>query len=1056
MFNFKYIKDRSSPGSWRRGYDYYKKAQLLEIKRAKNLVKAKVKGNFKDHYSIELKMGLKSIKANCDCPLEEEWCKHAVAVGLNAIEKHMYDQYITEKTGKTFDYPEENPPKIKDYNGNYSFILNPKKRQKFISLQILDRDSGQVINDIESLLKAFIALQKSGEIQDLNPAEKIELGLIQELFKQLRPSKKYTWYDIPTTKFEYIMNYLRHAEEVIDSETGKRLQFTNEPWDLVLAVNVSAVGNVLLSLHWHRPNSEDVYPFEEIDYFPRTIQWGKYKSIIFPITSSVAALPHTLTKASFTDIRDEDGGKFVYEELPKLKKLMPVEISETLERLTLEQRPPRSILNLSLQGDYSLKASLDFEYEGKRVPYSKTTQKTPYVTVKYPRKDLIYWIKRNLKYEKESYEMLEACRFAPMQTNNLALEPDDAVDFYNYHLPHADKDWVIESNDHLDLLRLHEDPLVINAKVDFDKTSDSFSLEFFFSVGKQKINFETLNAYFHSGKKYFNFEDNGFVEIPTTNILMVTKSLNSFDAIKETDSEKYHVKTFRAGVIAELLDIGVELDMNEKFDKFWNQISTFNTMEEIELPKGLNAELREYQAKGLSWLWFLYSYGLNGILADDMGLGKTVQTLGLIQKAKEETTEHLPSLVLCPTTIVFNWENEIEKFAPGLKVVNLTGATRAGMYKKIDEADIVITSYALVRRDIEKLKKHQFRFIILDESQNIKNAESQTAQAVKKLKGHHRFALSGTPIENKLAELWSVFDFLMPEFLYDENEFNYRFVTPIMDREDKTVGARLKRQIYPFILRRMKRDVAKDLPDKIESLAYCELTPEQKDFYMDVLDSTREEIFNSINDGGLEKNKMSIFAALLRLRQICCHPKLYDKEGKMGPMGSGKFEKLKEMLEEIIDEGHRVLLFSQFVDMLDIVKDWLEKKGIKHEYLTGKTKNRKDKVERFNSDPSIPIFLISLKAGGTGLNLTGADYVIHYDPWWNPAVEDQATDRAYRIGQTKKVFVYRIITKGTVEEKIQRLKAKKRDLVDSIISVDRDIGKSLTYDDLKEILSPDL
>lgn len=253
----------------------------------------------------------------------------------------------------------------------------------------------------------------------------------------------------------------------------------------------------------------------------------------------------------------------------------------------------------------------------------------------------------------------------------------------------------------------------------------------------------------------------------------------------------------------------------------------------------------------------------------------------------------------------------------------------------------------------------------------------------------------------------------------------------------------------------MKRDVAKDLPDKVENIAYCELTPEQKDFYLEVLDSTKEELFKSIEQNGLEKSRLSIFSALLRLRQICCHPKLYDKEGKKGNIQSGKFEQLKSMLEQIIEEKHRVLLFSQFVDMLDIIRVWLEKEGIKHEYLTGKTKNRGEVVERFNSDPTIPIFLISLKAGGTGLNLTGADYVIHYDPWWNPAVEDQATDRAYRIGQTKKVFVYRIITKGTVEEKIQKLKQRKRNLVDSVISVDRNIGKSLSYADLQEIFSLD-
>ena len=262
-------------------------------------------------------------------------------------------------------------------------------------------------------------------------------------------------------------------------------------------------------------------------------------------------------------------------------------------------------------------------------------------------------------------------------------------------------------------------------------------------------------------------------------------------------------------------------------------------------------------------------------------------------------------------------------------------------------------------------------------------------------------------------------------------------------------------QIYPFILRRMKRDVAKDLPDKVENIAYCEMTPEQKDFYLEVLDSTKEELFKSIEQNGLEKSRMSIFSALLRLRQICCHPRLYDKDMVKGDIQSGKFEHLKGMLEQIISEGHRVLLFSQFVDMLDIIKAWCERAGIPYEYLTGKTKDRQGAVERFNSSTSIPIFLISLKAGGTGLNLTGADYVIHYDPWWNPAVEDQATDRAYRIGQTKKVFVYRIITKNTVEEKIQKLKSIKRNLVDSVISVDRNITKSLTIDDIKEIFSVD-
>ncbi len=555
------------------------------------------------------------------------------------------------------------------------------------------------------------------------------------------------------------------------------------------------------------------------------------------------------------------------------------------------------------------------------------------------------------------------------------------------------------------------------------------------------------------GEKYSRIRSLGFVEYPAQDIYGLMRAFNSFDVFRN-DENKFIVKTYRAGLINELKNLNVETILSKEFEEFWSQMSSFSTADSTELPKAINAEFREYQQKGFGWLWFMYKYGLNGILADDMGLGKTLQALTVIQKAKD-VDGPMPTLVICPTTVVFNWESEIQKFAPELTCLKISGTERKALFKKIPEYDIVITSYALVRRDIEKLKEHNFRYIILDESQNIKNAGSQTAQAVKKLQSTHKLALSGTPIENKLEELWSVFDFLMPGFLFDMHEFNYRYVNPIMERADKIVEKRLKLQIYPFILRRMKRDVAKDLPDKVENIAYCELTDEQRDFYLQVLDSTKEELFKSIEQNGLEKSRLSIFSALLRLRQICCHPRLYDKDNVKHIMSSGKFEKLKVMLEEIISEKHRVLLFSQFVEMLDIVKDWLDRAGIPYSYLTGKTKDRQGAVEKFNNNPHIPIFLVSLKAGGTGLNLTGADYVIHYDPWWNPAVEDQATDRAYRIGQTKKVFVYRLITKNTVEEKIQKLKMFKRNLVDSVISVDRNITKSLTMDDIKEIFSMD-
>lgn len=1051
-FNFKYIKERASAGSWRRGYESHLKSLVLEGYPEKNFYKGKVKGNFQDSYKTDLIFKKTAVEARCDCPLKEEWCKHAVAVGLKAIDEHAYEDFLETKYKIEPHFDDENTELTEPPQGNYIFHFNPKRKPNFFSILIMSRETGKVVRAIEPILRALIEVQKEDKNFELNPSQKVEVAIFQQLLKTSRQDKKAGWYDIQITKFADMFPLLAKAEEVLDEKTKQRLKFIDKAWRLTLSVNSSNVGNVMLALEWKRPDKDDVYPFEEIRYFSRHLKWGRYKNIMFPTNIAVGEIPQNLIKSSFTDLKDADGGKFIYEELPRLQEIMDIEISESINKLMLEKRPPINIVTMGIDYDQSLKASLEFEYDGVKVPFSKTSEKTPYVTIK--KDDELYWVKRNLEHEQAAYNMLLACKFVPMQTNNLALEKENAIDFYNYYIKQAGDGWKFVEKDDLNFFKIVEEPFKLRADIDFcENSTDGFEIHIYGQVGEDKINFDDIYETIQNGEKYSRVRSLGFVEYPAQDIYSMMRSFNSFDVYRNNEN-KFIVKTYRAGLLTELENLKVELILSDKFADFWKQMSTFSTSEDVEFPEKIKAELREYQSKGFSWLWFMYKYGLNGILADDMGLGKTLQALTLLQKAKDEDGQ-MPTLVICPTSVVFNWEAEIQKFAPELTCLKLSGIERKGLFKEIPNHDIVITSYALVRRDIEKLKKINFRYVILDESQNIKNALSQTAQAVKKLNAQHKMALSGTPIENKLEELWSVFDFLMPGFMFSISEFNYRYVNPIMERSDKTVEKRLKLQIYPFILRRMKRDVAKDLPDKVENIAYCELTPEQRDFYLDVLDSTKEELFKSIEQNGLEKSRMSIFSALLRLRQICCHPRLYDKEGLKGKVGSGKFEHLKEMLEEIIEEDHRILLFSQFVDMLDLVKDWLEREGIPYEYLTGKTKDRQGAVERFNNNKHIPIFLVSLKAGGTGLNLTGADYVIHYDPWWNPAVEDQATDRAYRIGQKKKVFVYRLITKNTVEEKIQKLKQVKRNLVDSVISVDRNITKSLTLDDVKEIFSVD-
>jgi superfamily II DNA or RNA helicase len=1056
-FNFKSIKDVAKPGSWRRGYGYYRtKGQVLSVEQTDAGVSGKVKGNFKDAYDVQLIFEPDLVSAVCDCPLEEEWCKHAVSVGLTAIHKHLYEAYWN------IPYVDdaEPCPDIDDthhYEGSYRFVMDWEVKPKCVSLKVWDRRENDQILKLETVLKAAISLQQSGKLE-LTPSEKRELKLIQFLYKHAESDPKGGWFHVPMKEQEAMFEMLRDLEEVCHAKTNTLLRFETEPLHMVLSINASLAGNVLVSLHWHRLGViEDVYPMEEIYLFGREIKWGYYNHHIFPLTTALRNLPTYLIKSSFYDLRDAEGGKFLFEELPTIRKIVEVEQAQIIDKASLTQDPPVKIVTMRRAVEETLiRAELEFSYDGTRVPYSKGHE-APYVTVTDKATETLYWLKRDKKAEEKAYNTLLKMHLHPLQTNHFEAEGDDAIDFIGVEMRQLqDQGWQFESIDDLSDLMLAPHPLRIVGKLDFTPENvDQFTMDIACGIGKDIIDMDTLQSFFTQGKKYINLEDKGYVEIPLAAILNFTKTLNCFD--KETvGPDSYLIKTYQAGLITELLDQGVDLKMSARFKKFWKLVTSFNQLEEVDVPKSVKADLRPYQKQGFNWLWFLYSYGLNGILADDMGLGKTLQALVLLQKAKDEDGQ-MPTLVVCPTSVVYNWVKEAERFVPDLKILNLTGSERHANLRKIKESDIVITSYALVRRDFKILRQFPFRYVMLDESQNIKNYESQTAQAVKQLSCMHRLALSGTPIENRLSEVWSAFDFLMPGFLLDLDEFRYRYINPIEEKGNRDAERRLKKQLSPFILRRLKRDVAKDLPDKIENVSYCELLPEQRELYMEVLEQTREEVFAKYNAKGESVSQASILSALLRLRQVCCHPKLLGDFIAHDGVNCGKFEAMQDMIEEIISEGHRILFFSQFVEMLKLVRKWLEVKGIRHEYLTGETKatDRQNIVDRFNRSDNIPIMLISLKAGGTGLNLTGADYVIHYDPWWNPAVEEQATDRAHRIGQTKKVFVYRLITRGTVEEKIMKLQERKRNLVDSIISVDRDLAKKMSFEDLKEILTPD-
>ena len=469
-FNYKYVKDNASAGSWRRGYEYYKKDMILEANAVKNFFQAKVKGNFQDFYATDLVFKKNAIETRCNCPLKEEWCKHTVAIALKAIDTHAYEDWMADKYGEKYDYPDENTQLTEEPKGSYIFHFNNKRRQNFFSLLVKDRHTGKIIRSLESILRALIESQKSDVGFELNEAQLAELEVFKLILQISRQDKKAGWYDIPITKFMPMFPLLAKVDEVLDERTKQRIKFLDEQWDLTLNIEAANNGALTLSLYWERPNSDDIYPFEEVKYFSRQLKWGRYKNVIFPINVSMNELPQYIIKQTYTDLKDAEGGKFIYEELPKIRELIPVKVSDQLSKLMLEERPPVNVVTLGIDYDQSLKAELEFEYDGVRVPYTKQGEKkSPYVavTTKQDGEDFVYWIKRNYEHEQKAYQMLLACKFVPMQTNNLAQEKETAIDFYNYYMKQAGEGWRFEEKDDMSFFKIMEQPFKMCAKMDF-------------------------------------------------------------------------------------------------------------------------------------------------------------------------------------------------------------------------------------------------------------------------------------------------------------------------------------------------------------------------------------------------------------------------------------------------------------------------------------------------------------------------------------------------------------------------------------------------------------
>ncbi|HYK92284.1 MAG TPA: SNF2-related protein [Acidobacteriota bacterium] len=590
-----------------------------------------------------------------------------------------------------------------------------------------------------------------------------------------------------------------------------------------------------------------------------------------------------------------------------------------------------------------------------------------------------------------------------------------------------------------------------NLKIEVRTGIDWFELHGDIDFGEVRAGLPELLAAVRRGEKMVRLGDGSFGMLPEEWLARFGR----LAGLGRNEDDHLRFKRCQVGLLDALLASQPEAECDALFTRAREELRRFERIEPIDPPPGFQGQLRNYQRDGLGWFHFLRQFDFGGCLADDMGLGKTIQVLALLEDRRQLREEEpaaarsKPSLVVVPKSLVFNWKAEAERFTPKLKILDHTGANRIRSHEHFEDYDVICTTYGTLRRDAIHFKDALFDYVILDEAQAIKNAGTESAKAARLLRGNYRLALSGTPIENHLGELWSLFEFLNPGMLGSASVF--RLSERELAQPDPQARELLASALRPFILRRTKEQVASDLPPKTEQTLYCVLEGAQRRLYDELRDHYRNSLLGLIEREGLAKSKIQVLEALLRLRQAACHPGLID--GGRVDEHSAKLEMLLPQLEEVLEEGHKVLVFSQFTSLLAIVRARLDSAGTTYEYLDGQTRDRAQPVQRFQTDPDCRLFLVSLKAGGLGLNLTAAEYVYLLDPWWNPAVEAQAIDRTHRIGQTRRVFAYRIIAKDTVEEKVLELQKTKRDLADAIISADNSLIRDLRREDLELLLS---
>ncbi|MFW6007061.1 MAG: SNF2-related protein [Bacillota bacterium] len=1047
------LNDKVPPTIYMRGMNYYKNNRVLSCKVSQKSktefhLRAKISGTKQYSVKIDLEIDEENIlfENQCSCPYDwGDVCKHVVAVLL----KFFYEAYpelsedlLIEKNYKKLleitDLDKEKKANVLDFK--VKGLIN----ENLVNFKLVigsDKLTGSIIK------KLVTYVNRSSYIPDKSferflSAE--EVALVDKL-EELETQKGKTEHSLLLTKneenFQVLQNIIqKYSVKLMENDKVAKIGETFYP-EVRVEGDESQVKFKLNDMKYK------IYS----DRFDR-VHWTVRNNVIHYIDLSIIdKLPGEVA------VPEKKRGEFLFEILPALQKKLPLKISSKLKSYELTTIKPEIEVEfdyieeniycyptVKIENDiYKNTEILGFNFEENRYFKAEDNPRTWYGIDYGLMKMLIEFLEENeFKVKPDGFYLENKSNIQQFIINGLSELPEE---------------WEIKTTSSFDEIEVNQIELEPEIKIEDIEDSDNidwFEFTITYNLGGNSYTRQELRemiSYNDAGDPYIQIDNTYFIlekgekEEKVNDIIDLTTSDSS-------EEDNYRSKFYNIMYYRQMVEkAGINLSGNKVYNDLQKDITGENLVKKDSIPDRVKPVLRDYQKRGYYWLRFLNKYHFGGILADDMGLGKTLQTLTLIKSIESSS----PALVVCPRTLIYNWQEEVNKFFDNMNCLVYYGTpeAREEMIPEFGDYEVIITSYSIISRDFQDFIKENidFSYCILDEAQHIKNHRTKRAKAVKKIKAQRRLALTGTPLENSVKELWSIFDFLMKGYLGNYSSFRKQYINPIKKENNQEKIQELKEKVAPFILRRKKEEVLKELPEKATTIQTVNMTRLQEDSYQLILDEVKGNIMQTIKEKGFNRSHINILAALTKLRQICDHPGLVlGEKGKK--QDSGKMETLLELVEEGINSGRKIIVFSQFVKMLSLIRKKFENKGINFEYLDGSTRNRMERVNKFNQKKEIKAFLISLKAGGTGLNLTGADMVIHVDPWWNPMVERQATDRTHRIGQESKVMVYKLITRGTVEEKMLKLQKRKQNIFDNIIENNKSPLKSLTWEDIKDLL----